>query len=165
MLAKARCDNIIRRSALSIPDEFLSRVLFCSGLSRPSVIIIIQKLGNLVEAARDRHDVVEILLAPINSNGWNIGQTGKKQEVTTKRKIFDRIAAYCRLYTISFPAANPFLVILLDEAELSDFNEAFKGTQPQIIRTNTDNTGTMDSATSFLLELGDVKTVAAMEHQ
>jgi hypothetical protein len=158
MLAKARCDTIVQRTALTIPVECLTGILLCSGLPRVSVITIVERLGQTVELAHDRHDTIATLLEPITSIGWTLVNAGSKQEKSTKRNILARIAAYVRIYEISFPSANLFLSSLMEDKEARDLN---KGIQPHVERIGI--TGSMESASTLLCEVGDYTSFSAME--
>lgn len=166
MLARARCDSVIRRTALSIPAEFLPRILLCSGLPATSVLTIIQKLGHIMETAHDRPAIFAKLLAPITLSGSKVGYRGNKRDMAVKRKMLARITAYFRIYEIPFPVANPFLASLLEEKDFSDHNETTKVPQKPIGRTGSDMPliGTVNSATSLLSELSNFETFAVLEY-
>ena len=130
MLAKARCANIVRRTVLSIPPEFLPRILLCSGLSQSSVTTIIERLGHVV------------------------GAVGNKQFIPSNRKLLARIAAYFRIYNISVPTENLFLTKLLNE---NDSIEAAKDGPKKIKGMGSQLVGKTDYATTFLSELSNVE--------
>ena len=163
MLAKARCDNISQRTAVSIPVEFLPRILFCSGLSRSSVLAIIQKLGHIVEKSNKRHEVIENLMEPTILRGWNTGYIENKRDKATKKKLLARIAAYFRLFDIEFPAENPFLECLLEE-DFNDLIKVTKSTQINIRRTGSDRGGNMESTAPFLSELCNFEISPTIEY-
>ena len=163
MLAKARCDNIAQRTAVSIPVEFLPRILFCSGLSRSSVLAIIQKLGHIVEKSNKRHEVIENLMEPTILRGWNTGYIENKRDKATKKKLLARIAAYFRLFDIEFPAENPFLACLLGE-DFNDLIKVTKSTQINIRRTGRDREGNMESTAPFLSELCNFEISPTIEY-
>ena len=145
---KAKSDDIVRRAVLTIPVELLPRILLCSGLSRSSVIAILQKLGQVVDSAHDKQEILGKLLAPPTLSGCNTWQTRGKQN-DTKRKLLGSIAAYFSLYMISFTDANPFLSSLREGIDASDIDGATKETIKKVKGTS-EVEGSMDSATSFL---------------
>lgn len=149
MLAKAKCDDIVRRAALTIPVEFLPRILLCSGLSRSSVITILLKLGQVIDSAQDKHEMLRKLLAPTTLSECNTGQIrSKKNDI--KKKLLGSIAAYFSLYTISFTVANPFLFSLMEEIDFSDIGGTTSEMHKKIKKTGSEVGGSMDSATTFL---------------
>ena len=164
MLAKARCDNIAQRTAVSIPVEFLPRILLCSGLSRSSVLAIIQKLGHIVEKSIKRHEVIKNLMEPTILRGWNMGYIENKRDKATKKKLLARIAAYFRLFEIAFPAENPFLACLLEEQDFNDLIKVTKSTQINIRRTGSDRGGNMESTAPFLSELCNFEISPTIEY-
>jgi hypothetical protein len=129
MLAKARCANIVRRTVLSIPPEFLPRILLCSGLSQSSVTTIIERLGHIVDF-------------------------GNKQFIPSNRKLLARIAAYFRIYNISVPTENLFLTKLLNE---NDSIEAAKDGPKKIKGMGSELVGKTDYAPTFLSELSNLE--------
>ena len=133
MLAKARCANIVRRTVLSIPPEFLPRILLCSGLSQSSVTTIIERLGHVVD--------------------FN-GPVGNKQCIPSNRKLLARIAAYFRIYNISVPTENLFLTKLLNE---NDSIEAAKDGPKKVKGMGSQLVGKTGYATTFLSELSNVE--------
>ena len=154
MLANARCDNVIRRTALSIPAKYLIPVLLCSGLTRPLVTVIFQKLGHIIESAHEKQDTLAELMAPITTSASTKSHTGNKGKIFTDRKMLARIAAYVRLHEISFPTVNPFITCLLEAKQLSDRNEASNRTQQQKnSMTKISTTREMEAATSFLSDM------------
>ena len=150
MLAQARCEGFAQRAALTIPEDFLPRILLCSGLSRSSVTTIIQRLGHIVDSAHDKDEVIGRLLK--QRSEWNAGNIGKKQ-TTTKKKLLGCIAAYFRLYKISFPVVNPFLASLMEDNDFNDPNTSTKATQKKIKGTDREEVGSTYSTISFLFTL------------
>ncbi len=145
MLAKARCKNIVRRTVLSIPPEFLPRILLCSGLSQSSVITIIERLGHAADSA-------QALI------GWNMGPVVRnKLNMTSNRMLLASIAAYFRIYNISVPTANLFLTKLLNENDSIDRKEAAKDGSKKIKGMGSEIVGMTDYVTSFLSELSNVE--------
>jgi hypothetical protein len=162
MLAKAKCDEIVRRAASTIPVEFLPHILLCSGLSRSSVVTIIQKLGQVVGSAHDKHEMLQKLLAPRTVSGLNAGQTGNKLNAINK-KLLGSISAYFRFYMISFPTANPFLSSLTEDIAFSDSGNTTKETHKKIKGTDSEIVGSTHSATSFLSVLGNLEISSGSE--
>ena len=154
MLAKAKCGDIVRRAALTIPVEFLPHILLCSGLFRSSVITILQRLGQAVDSADDKHEILGKLLAPPTLTECNTGQMRYKQN-DTKKKLRGTVAAYSRLYAISFYVADPFLSTLTDEIDFSDIDGATKKKHKKIKGTESEIEGSMDSAASLLFVLAN----------
>jgi hypothetical protein len=117
MLTKARNENVALRAVLSIPVEFLTRAILCSGLSRSSVLAIIQRLGRAVGSATDKNESFGVLLVSSLLTECDVVQMWSRQD--TIRFFLGRITAYLRLYKISFDDPNPFLTMLFDENESS----------------------------------------------
>jgi hypothetical protein len=139
MLSKARCKSIVRRTILSVPVEFLPRILLCSGLSQSSVLTVIRRLGHV--------DFAQVL------GGWNLESSGNKQKMSFNRKLQASIAAYFRLYNISFPTPNLFLARLLSESDSNDYKETTTETQKKTKGMGNNVVGMMGYTSSFLSEL------------
>jgi hypothetical protein len=99
MLAKSRSDALARRAALSATAGYLSRLLLCLGLPRASLLTMIDRLGQLGDAAENKDDVYAKLLAPSASSGWDVGRLGHRREIL--RKLIGRLSAYLRLHAVS----------------------------------------------------------------
>ncbi|KAL3924917.1 MAG: hypothetical protein SGILL_000752 [Bacillariaceae sp.] len=105
MLAKSRSDYIAKKAALTAPTGFIPRLLLCSGLSRASLLTMVDRLGKLGESADDMNKAFSQLLVPSASSEWDIGRLGHRREIA--RKLLGRISAYSRMYDLpSLSAEN-----------------------------------------------------------
>lgn len=98
LLAKSRSDLIARRAAMSAPDEFLPRLLLCSGLPKASLLTMLNRLGRLGDSAQNSVLLYRSLLTPSASSEWDIGRVGRRRDIS--RKLLGRLSAYIRLNNI-----------------------------------------------------------------
>uniref|UniRef100_A0A7S2V898 Uncharacterized protein n=1 Tax=Entomoneis paludosa TaxID=265537 RepID=A0A7S2V898_9STRA len=114
LLCKARHDVIGKKAALSVPEEFLARLLLSSGLPRSSLIAMLDRLGKLGESSDIRDDTYRKLLLPSASSEWDLGRIGKQRDVV--RKLLGRLSAYFRVVSTNESVSAVFLDWLLKES-------------------------------------------------
>ena len=89
LLVRAHSETIQRSAALSVTDDYLPRLLICSGLPKLSLYTMLDRLGRLGED-EDRDDVFCGILDRSCTDGWNRQRLG--------RKLVARLSAYLKLY-------------------------------------------------------------------
>jgi hypothetical protein len=93
MLTKSRSDGIARRSALSAPEDYLPRLLLCSGLPRASLLTMVDRLGRLGDASENKDAVYANLLRSCDESRYDLAQGSD-----LSRALLGRLSAYFRLY-------------------------------------------------------------------
>lgn len=98
MLAKSRSDSLAKRAALSAPAVFLPRLLLCSTLPRASFLAMLDKLGRLGDATKDRDSLYNGLMYRSSFYERDTSRIGHRRDVA--QMLLARLAAYVRLHKV-----------------------------------------------------------------
>ena len=96
LLATANSDIIAKQAALSVPDIFLPRLLLCCGMSKTSLVTMIERLSKLGESVSDPSKLYNELLSTSAVSEWGL-QKGNR--ITIKKRLHGRIASYLRIFS------------------------------------------------------------------
>ena len=121
MMAKSRCPYIGKQSALSVPTQFLPRLLLCSGLPHTSFTTMMKRLDKLNDENSSLKDISAVYKKILSTSMSVVRASHLINHRAMAKKLHGRISAYCRIHNIdaSYAFSNWLGEIISDNEKKS----------------------------------------------